>query len=295
MFSAIKSVSKDSIVYGLGGLLGKGIGFLLIPLYTHYLMAAEYGILELLDLTTYIIGLLLAMGIAQSVVRYYYEYEDQKRKDQVISIAMLTIWGISAVFLPILIIYSSEISDLVLDSSEFSGFFVLVFITMIINLSNEIPMTLFRIKQQSTLYVSVSLSKLAISLMLNILLITQYNMGIKGILIAGLTSSSLAGIFLTAYTLRKTKISWSFSVLKEMISYSFPLAWSWFGMFILHFGDRFLLQRLDSLGSVGIYSLAYKFGMMGNVLILSPFMMAWAPKRFEIVNDTDAKKTYAYV
>jgi len=66
-------------------------------------------------------------------------------------------------------------------------------------------------------------------------------------------------------------------------------------MFFLHFGDRFLLKHLDSLESVGIYSLAYKFGMMANVLVLSPFMMTWAPKRFEIFKDPDARETYSHI
>jgi O-antigen/teichoic acid export membrane protein len=293
MFSIIKNVSKHTLIYGVGDMLAKGIGFLLIPLYTHYLSTEQYGTLELLDLTTYVVGLLLAMGIAQSVVRYYYEYEDEKRRGQVISVAMITIWVITLSVLAFLILLSRNISDLVFDSQDYYRFFNIIFVTMVINLSNEIPMTVLRIEQKSVFFVSVSMSRLAVTLTLNIVFIVHF--GIMGILVAGLISSSLAGLFLTGYILRRIKLSYSFEIMKAMLGYSAPLIGSWLGMFVLHFGDRFLLQRLDSLDSVGIYALAYKFGMMGNTLILTPFLMTWAPKRFEIVRQDDAKDVFAHI
>lgn len=295
MFSVIKNVSKHTIIYGMGDMLAKSIGFFLIPLYTHYLNTEQYGALELLDLTTYIVGLLLAMGIAQSVVRYYFEYEDTKRRGQVISVAMISIWAVSLVALAALITFSRDVSGIVFGGPDYYKYFNIIFITMVINLSNEIPMTLLRIEQKSVFFVSVSMAKLAISLTLNIVFIVYFGMGIMGILLAGLIASSLVGVFLTVYILNRVKLSYPIDIMKAMLGYSIPLIGSWAGMFVLHFGDRFLLQRLDSLDSVGIYALAYKFGMMGNTLILTPFLMTWAPKRFEIVKQPDAKKVYAHV
>ena len=34
---------KHSAIYGFSNVLGKAIGFLLIPLYTHYIPPADYG------------------------------------------------------------------------------------------------------------------------------------------------------------------------------------------------------------------------------------------------------------
>jgi len=295
MFSVIKSLAKHSVIYGLGDLLSKSIGFILIPVYTHYLSTEEYGTLELLDLTSYIIGLLLAMGIAQSVVRYYYEYEDKKQKNGVISVAMLTIWAVSIVVLFVLFYFSGNISNIVFKSPDYSHLFNIIFITMVINLSNEIPTTLLRIQQRSVFFVLISLGRLALNLTLNILFIVHYGLGVEGILYGGLISSAIAGVFLTIYTLRQTGISYSTDIAFSMLKYGLPLVGSWFGMFVLNFGDRFLLQRLTSLSDVGIYSLAYKFGMLPNLLVLAPFQRIWAPKQFEIVREPDAKPTYGLV
>jgi O-antigen/teichoic acid export membrane protein len=295
MFKVVKSLAKHSVIYGLGDLLSKSIGFILIPVYTHYLSTAEYGTLELLDLTSYIIGLLLAMGIAQSVVRYYYEYDDQERKNKVISVAMLTIWAVSIVILFVLFYFSGNISNIVFKSPDYSHLFNIIFITMVINLSNEIPTTLLRIQQRSVFFVAVSLTRLVLNLTLNIVLIVHYGLGVLGILYGGMIANAVVGVFLTIYTLRQTGVSYSKEIAMAILKYGLPLVGSWMGMFVLNFGDRFLLQRLTNLSDVGIYSLAYKFGMLPNVLVLAPFQRIWAPKQFEIVKEPDAKPTYGLI
>ena len=83
MLSELKKLSKHTLIYGTGILLGKAIGFFLIPLYTHYLTPRDYGILELLDLTGYIMGEFFGMGLSESILRYYPYYSEEKDKKAV--------------------------------------------------------------------------------------------------------------------------------------------------------------------------------------------------------------------
>ena len=65
MVEEIKKLLRHTSVYGLGNILNKAVGFLLIPFYTHYLTTADYGTLELLDLSAALVGLpLAALGLA---------------------------------------------------------------------------------------------------------------------------------------------------------------------------------------------------------------------------------------
>jgi O-antigen/teichoic acid export membrane protein len=295
MFSIMKDVAKHSIIYGVSDILSRAIGFIMIPLYTHYLTPADYGTLELLDLTCYIIGIFVAMGVAQAVIRFYFEYTDQKKRDQVISVAMITLWAVFAVVLCVLILLSKQISFIVFKSADFYHLLNIIFISTVVGLSNEIPLTLLRIQGKSVAYVSISITKLIITLTLNILFIVKFKMGVPGILYSGLIAASLIGVFVTTMTLRRLKLSYSFPMLRLMLGYGLPLMWTWAGMFIVNFGDRFFLQRFTSLSDVGIYSLAYKFGMLPNVIILSPFLMIWAPKRFDLLKEPNAKDIYSTV
>lgn len=295
MFGLIKGIAKQSIIYAVADLCSRGIGFFMIPLYTYYLSTSDYGTLELIEITSYVVGLFMGMGIAQAVFRFYYEFDEESKQLQVFSVSLITIWIVVVPLLGGLLFFSKPISSVVLGSSDYFRLFQIMFITLIIQLGNEIPLAYLRIKQKSVTYVIANFIKLLLTLGLNILFIVHFKMGVMGILLSSLTGAFFLCLFLLIYILRRIKISYSFSLLKQMLNYSIPIMWSWFGMLILHSGDRFILQKLSTLSTVGLYSLAYKFGVMTNLLILSPFLMIWAPKRFEIVKEPDAPKIYATI
>jgi O-antigen/teichoic acid export membrane protein len=259
------------------------------------LTPADYGTLELLDLTSYIVGMLAAMGIANSVMRFYYEFTEQEKKDQVISVALITVWAVSLLFFAISVIFSKNISLLVFESPDYFRMFQIIFASMVFNLSNGIPLTVLRIEQRSFLYITFSIIRTAMILVLNIVFIVYFKMGVMGILWSGLIVSTGIGIYLLIYQIRKIKISYSFSLLKPMLKYGIPMAWSTFGMFIVNFADRFFLQRLTTMDELGLYSLAYRFGFLPSVILMGPFMLVWAPKRFDLVKEPNAKAIYSTI
>jgi O-antigen/teichoic acid export membrane protein len=162
-------------------------------------------------------------------------------------------------------------------------------------LSNGIPLTVLRIEEKSILYITISLIKTAMTLVLNVVFIVYLKMGVMGILLSGLIVIAGTGVYLLVYQIRRIRISYSFSLLKPMLKYGIPLAWSTFGMFIVNFADRFFLQRLTTMNELGLYSLAYRFGFLPSVIVMGPFLLVWAPKRFELVKEPNAKGIYSVI
>ena len=292
MFDDIKSVAKHFMIYGMGSILGRIAGFILLPLYTHYLSTSEYGTLELLELTTYIVGMFMAAGISHSLLRFYYDTDVPEEKDIVASTALISIWVFSTLGFIILALTSNTISNLVFSSNDYTELFRLVFLGMMFSLIGEIPLSLFRAQQKSTLYTVISLIKLIINLCLNIVLIVKYDMGIRGIIISSLTTHALTCIVFSIYTIKKTGLHFSYPKFKEMLIYGLPLIPEGVGQFVLIFVDRFILQRFTTLSNVGIYSLGYKFGMIISPMITDPFLSIWRPKMFELANKENAKNFF---
>ena len=46
--SRLKQLGKYSLVYGLGGILARSIGFFTLPIYTRIFTPADYGTIEML-------------------------------------------------------------------------------------------------------------------------------------------------------------------------------------------------------------------------------------------------------
>ena len=72
----IFSLVKHTSIYTVGVILSKLVGFVMIPLYTRMLTPADYGVLELMSMTTDVIALLVGLGLSSAVMRHYYAYDD---------------------------------------------------------------------------------------------------------------------------------------------------------------------------------------------------------------------------
>jgi len=290
MFDILKSVGKHFFVYGLGNIANRIVSFILIPVYTHYLSTAEYGTLELLELTSYILGMFLAMGISASVLRFYFDSDDLEDKKKVVATAYLAIWALCIVGAAFLLVFAPGVSNLVFQSTDKSGLFRLVFAGLVIGLANEIPLALIQAQQKSTLYSILSVGRFSLSLGLNILFIVGLGWGILGIILSSVIIQSVFCLFLMGYTLRWSGLHFSIPKLKLLMRYGLPFIPSGIGLFAMNFADRFFLQRFAGLSEVGIYSLGYKFGMILNPLITSPYQTIFRPKMFELSKRDDAKE-----
>src|SRR2546429_494398 len=65
----------QSGLYFLGQLLQKGTSFLLIPVWTYYLVPADYGIVGAMSAYSNLVHILLMLGIYGAVVRHFYDFK----------------------------------------------------------------------------------------------------------------------------------------------------------------------------------------------------------------------------
>ncbi len=289
----ISHLARHSIIYAIGDFAAKGIGFLLLPVYTRYLNPAQYGVLELLDLVSYIAGFIAAMGIAQAMSRFYQESQSDEERGEIVSAALTAVVTACLVFLAAASLFVPEISNLVFSSQEYARALQVVFLSLVFGLVTEVPLTLMRLEQRSILYVVLSLVRTLVTLSFSIYFVVVKGWGIYGVLYASNITASLFGIGLIVWLFRNIKFNFKWERLKPLLGYGLPLIGSWLGAFVLNFADRFFLQRLSSLDSVGIYAVAYKFGMLPNMLVLAPFLMVWSTRQFEIARREDSAEIFS--
>jgi O-antigen/teichoic acid export membrane protein len=295
MSSLFKTIAKHSAIYGIGDLLSKAVGFLLIPLYTNYLSSEQYGILELLGLISFIVSLFFGAGISQSITRFYYQFKDEPSRDHVVGNALACVWFIGTLALLLLCPISINISTLVFETGRYSSFLSLVFFSTVIQLSNEVGLTVLRVRERSGLFTVLNLARLIVTLILNIYFVAWAQIGVLGILFSTLVSSTLLCAVLLIYCVRTVSGELNIAVLKEMLAYGMPLILGGIAMLSLHFADRFILQRYGTLSDVGIYALAYKFGMLPNFFIVTPFMRYWGVKQYDLGNQAETRSTISRV
>lgn len=295
MFEEIKNIGKHSAIYGFGILISKAIGFFMIPLYTHYFEPLDYGVLELLDLTSYIIGYVVGMGMGHALLRYYSYYETESEKKQVTSTALLFTLVWSGIAVLILLQFRTFLSVLLFDTSHYSLLVGLLVVNLFLGLSINLCRTELRAEQRSIFFVAISLVYTLMALALNIYFVAVLQIGIKGVLYSTLITSSLINAYLVVMTLRKTGITLSLDKLRKMVRYGIPFIPTSLMLFILNFSDRYFLRVYTDLHTVGLYALGYKIGMIVSILIAGPFNLMWSAYMFQLEKKGDAKPIFARV
>jgi O-antigen/teichoic acid export membrane protein len=290
-----KALLKHTSIYGAGNLLNKIVGFLLIPFYTHYLTPADYGTLELLDLSVALFGLAVMMWMNATIVRHYYEYDDWKNRSCVISTALITACLLGVLSAACGIVFSKQLSSLILKSPVYYKYFWLLSITFLFSTLNSVSFSYLRAEQRSKLVSSFGVLTTLLSLSLNIYFIAILKSGVIGILYSSLITTALSATILTVATIREIDLGFSFEKLRAIAVFGAPLVITSLSAFALNFSDRFFLQRFTNVSAVGIYALGYKFGFMMSFLIVQPFDMIWSSRMYQVAKRLDGPALFSRI
>ena len=291
----LKFLLKHSSVYGFGIVIGHFISFLLLPLYTRYLTPADYGVMALVDLVRWVIGLIISLGVIDSIARFYYEYQDLKTRNTVISSAYWITVVLIIVSYPILHYISPFLSSLVFHTMEYSKIFYIALLALLFGLLTDIGISYLRIRALSVKYVKINLVRMVFTIICNIFFVVYLETGIIGIFYANLLSSIVFSLFLALIVLKETGFGFSIHISKEMICFSFPLIFSSISRGIVNESDKLFINYFFSPIETGLYTIAQKFGTAIHSLITSPFLQAYLPRRFEIMKNAEAKQEYSKI
>lgn len=151
-----KTMAFHSMIYSLGNFLGQIVGFLMIPVYTRYLQPNEYGILELVGITTELCGMILTLRISRAMYRFYFEYDSIKDKNEVVSSSMILFGLIGLIGLLFAGASSGFLAEQILDSASLKNYFIISFSTLWFNTIGEMSFSYVQIKKQSIIYMFFS-------------------------------------------------------------------------------------------------------------------------------------------
>ena len=293
--SEIKKLGKHTLIYGLGGIISKTGAFILLPLYTNYLSVGEYGVLELLYMTSSIVTLFLGRQIAHATLRFYYEYDGEREKNSVISTSFLAYTTVAIVILTILSLNASYFSRYLFSDLEYIQHFYVVFIGLYFNLSKEIFLAYVRALEKAFFYVIVSIAELILKVIICIWLVAYLDMGVLGVLLGNLCGDIIAWCILFCVTFKNCGFNFASDKIAEIFKYAFPLMLVGISGSVISNADKFFLKNYSTVEAVGLYGLAMRFASILRFLVVNPFTRAYGPFRFSIMKQDNARQIYSRV
>jgi O-antigen/teichoic acid export membrane protein len=290
LLAEVRKLGKHSMIYGLGSLLNRLLGFVLLPIYTRYLTPTDYGILSLLVVTGSVAGTIVPLGFGSAIFReVIYQESDEQTVE---STALYFLVGESVLFFSALVIFSPQISRLIFDNPEYTCLLRLIFLTGLLNVSNVIVTAKLRIHRQSALYSSLFVAKFLMGAMLNIYFIVVLQRGVEGLITAGLILTALFAVVYLVLLIRDLSPTFSIPILRRMLSFGVPLVPFGLAHFVITYVDRYFLQHFSTAAEVGIYSLGYNFGMV-IMLFVGSIQLAWPAQMFTLAKQPNAEWQFA--
>jgi O-antigen/teichoic acid export membrane protein len=282
-------------MYGVGSIIIKALGFLMLPFYTHYLPPSDYGLLEILDLSMSLLGMLLHLGIAPAVLRSYSGSKTAEEKKRTISTAFLfvTATGVFTFLAGVGLV--GPISVKLFGPKVPSTYLFLSFTSFVLSYLCTMPRTYLRAIEASGRFTLLESGSLLAMLTLNIYFIAVMRLGAVGILWSALIVNGVQAICLSGWMARVAGFGFSSSQLRQMAAFGMPLIFSNLALFALNFSDRFFLQHLRSLEAVGVYAVGYKLAFMINYLLVQPFYAMWQARMYGIYANPEHPQVFRQI
>ena len=290
--SELRTIGRHTLVYGAGIVASKLVSFIMLPVYTHYLTTADYGVLELLGTTIDVIGMIGGIGLAAGVFKHYAEADSDDKRQKLMSTVTLGSGALSLLIALIGIAASPMLTRMLFGPDMTPDYFRMFFLIYFFQNLSNLGLAYVQVEEKSGMFVALNVLKLILQLSLTIYFVVVLKWSIRGVLVASVISSGLFGLGMAAYTLKRVGVHFANDVFRRLSRFGAPVAAWTIGSFILTFSDRYFLNHYSGPGEVGIYSLAYKFSFLLSTFAVAPFSQIWEPRRFAIAKEPNAGIVY---
>lgn len=285
----IRSVGRHSLIYVVGPALSNVVGFFMLPIYTHYIDGSHYGIMSLVDVVMNLVMMVIGLGLAEGMTRFYYEQTDERTRRRLVSTAVL---GSALLSLPLIllsIVLATGLQYALGLSAEYLGYLRLALMTAWFSMLAEIGFAYLRLGYFAKTFVSITAIQIAAAVSLNLLFVVGFGWGIWGILYSSVMVQASLGIGLTAIVLSRCGWCLCRTTLGRLLRFGTYLVPSALTLQLTNYLNplllRWLLQGdpLTVLAQVGLYSMGQRVGVVVNRFVTVPFHAFWKPRRMELV------------
>jgi O-antigen/teichoic acid export membrane protein len=288
----LKRLGTQSAIYGLGGMISRIVAVFLLPVYTVYLGQVGFGQVETVLAGTVVLVIVLRLGISTAFFRFYFDAEDDAGRILVVRTAFWFTMGMATLGLAIGMILAAPLSRaLELDDPWLvrAGF-----VALWANMNYAQITAIFRVEERPVQFAIASIANVVITIGATVALVVGADKGALGALVGNFLGTLAVYVALLAY--RRDQLGWQFDrgLLRAMNRFGLPLVPAALALWAINFIDRLFINQFKGAAEVGIYSLAVRISSV-IIFLMSAFQLAWPAFAYSIVDDRDAKRTYAYV
>ena len=292
----LKSLVKDTAIYGLSSIVGRFLNYLLVPLYTHYMPKAsgDYGVSTNIYAYTALILVLLTFGMETTLFRF--ANDERHKPDTVFSTVMAVVGSLTLVFLLLIFGFITPISNS-LGYAEHPDYLLMMAVVVALDALQAIPFSYLRFQKRPIRFASLKMLFIVLNIGLNVLYFVW--LGKTSVFYVFFINLLCTGFITFFFIPGLFSIKWQFDgkLLKQMLGYSWPILVLGIAGILNQVADKIIFplvypDEAEANVQLGIYGSCVKIAMI-MAMITQAFRYAYEPIVFAKSKDADKMEYYA--
>lgn len=290
----LRFLAKDSLLYGGAAALNKAFALITFPLLARHFSVADYGLIDLFMVFASLLAIFFIFGQDSAVARFFYEYNDEDTRRQVISQSLVLQVGFILAVLPILWFSVGKLARMLTDAPAGELLLKLVLLQapflVLINFSQNLLKWTFARSR----FMIISLGSVVLNMIFLLFAVLIVDVGVAGVFVVSLAvqiASAALGLIFVRYWLVLPR---SFGFIRELLPYAIPYGViCCLGAFVPAL-ERSVVSTVLGSHELGLYAAGAKVAMLIS-LVIQAFQTAWGPFSLAIHKEPNAAHTYNWV
>ena len=281
MIKDLKRTFGQSAIYGLGNILVKATGLILLPIYLDTLNTEEYGMLVLFEVITQFMVGVFSFRLQSSLLRFGSEVKAGTAVKRIYFTATASMFLIAALIFAAFWPLGPVVNQLIFEGEAPPAIFLYLFASVALEMLLLMPLQLCRLKEAPIKYTAfLSLKLLAMLAFVSYFILVE-DLGVYGAIL-GIFWANAVTLFATVPMQVKNMLPrFDKAVAVEMFRFGTPLIFTSISAILLSIGDRVIIKLFGDFSEVGVYGLAYKIGSVVNLLVINSFSLGFLPVAFK--------------
>ena len=292
--AGLKSLLKETAIYGMSSIVGRFLNYLLVPIYASAMSAASggYGVVTEIYAWTALLMVILTYGMETTFFRYVNKENENPAK--VYSTVLIMIGATSLVFVGACMLLLPNIASGMgyADHPWYIGSMVLV---VAMDAFQSIPFAYLRYKKKAFHFAGLKMLFIILNISLN--LVYYVLMDGTDVFYAFLFNLISTGtIMVIMLPLLKFRAGFDKALAKRMLKYAYPILILGIAGILNQVADKIIFRHIyegaDGKEQLGIYGAASKIAMI-MAMLTQAFRYAYEPFVFGSSKDKNSKEMYA--
>jgi O-antigen/teichoic acid export membrane protein len=289
----LKRLVTTGAAYQFGDILAKGLALLTLPLYTRHLSPEAYGAAEDLLTAVILVSILLRVGVGEAFIRFYFDDDDQHRRERIARTATATVAWTTTLASLIALAFAGPLSRLLLNFDD-----PLLLDCAVLGLwaftNLEMVYAQLRVDERARAYVYASGANVAMTVVFTVVLVVFADQGARGLLLGNFAASAVVVLGLWWVLRKRFSLRVRIADVRAMLRFGLPTVPADASVYALQVADRQYLYRGYSHTAAGQYAIAIKLATVVFVAVRG-FQYAWPPLAYSIDSDEEASRLYSLV